>query len=60
MLSEYDRDERVVATKVREQMRDDDPNSGEPSRKTIEQEFNNSLEQLGIEIVDLYQIDHWD
>ena len=60
VLSEYDRDEMVVATKVYGQMRDDDPNSGGLSRKTIEQELDNSLERLGMDTVDLYQIHRWD
>jgi aryl-alcohol dehydrogenase-like predicted oxidoreductase len=59
-LAEYDRDEQVVATKVWGQMRDDDPNSGGLSRKTIEQELDNSLERLGMDSVDLYQIHRWD
>jgi aryl-alcohol dehydrogenase-like predicted oxidoreductase len=59
-LAEYDRDEQVVATKVWGQMREDDPNSGGLSRKTIEQELDNSLERLGMDTVDLYQIHRWD
>ena len=60
VLSEYDRDEFVVATKVYGQMDEDDPNSGGLSRKTIEQELDNSLERLGMDTVDLYQIHRWD
>ena len=59
-LTEYDRDEQVVTTKVWGQMREDDPNSGGLSRKTIEQGLEDSLERLGIETVDLYQIHRWD
>ena len=59
-LSEYDRDEQVVATKVYFQMREDDPNSGGLSRKTIEQELENSLDRLGMDTVDLYQIHRLD
>jgi aryl-alcohol dehydrogenase-like predicted oxidoreductase len=59
-LAEHDRDEQVVATKVWGQMRDDDPNSGGLSRKTIEQELDRSLDRLGMETVDLYQIHRWD
>jgi aryl-alcohol dehydrogenase-like predicted oxidoreductase len=59
-LAEYDRDEQVVATKVWGQMRDEDPNSGGLSRKTIEQELENSLDRLGMDTVDLYQIHRWD
>ena len=59
-LSEYDRDEQVVATKVFHPMREDDPNSGGLSRKTIEQELENSLDRLEMDAVDLYQIHRWD
>ncbi|WP_231188890.1 aldo/keto reductase [Haladaptatus sp. DYF46] len=58
-LSEYDRDELVVATKSFIPM-NDDPNSGGLSRKTIEQELDHSLDRLGMETVDLYQIARWD
>ncbi len=60
VLSEYDRDEFVVATKVYGQMDEDDPNSGGLSRKAIEQELENSLDRLGMDTVDLYQIHRWD
>ncbi|MDS0294196.1 aldo/keto reductase [Halogeometricum luteum] len=60
VLAEYDRDEYVVATKVYGQMDEDDPNSGGLSRKTIEQELDNSLDRLGMDTVDLYQIHRWD
>ncbi len=59
-LAEYDRDEQVVATKVWGQMRENDPNSGGLSRKTIEQELENSLNRLGMDTIDLYQIHRWD
>ena len=54
------RREAVVATKVYFQMRDDDPNSGGLSRKTVEQELEASLDRLGVDTVDLYQIHRWD
>ncbi|WP_435332801.1 aldo/keto reductase [Haloarchaeobius sp. TZWWS8] len=54
------RDECVVATKGYFQMDEDDPNSGGLSRKAIEQELENSLERLGMDTVDLYQIHRWD
>ncbi|WP_255195909.1 aldo/keto reductase [Halorarius litoreus] len=59
-LDGYDRDAQVVATKVFFQMRDDDPNSGGLSRKTIEQELDNSLSRLGMDTIDLYQTHRWD
>ncbi|MFC7202554.1 aldo/keto reductase [Haloferax namakaokahaiae] len=60
VLADYDRDEMVVASKVYFPMREDDPNSGGLSRKTIEQELDNSLDRLGMETVDLYQTHRWD
>jgi aryl-alcohol dehydrogenase-like predicted oxidoreductase len=60
VLADYDRDEQVVATKVYFQMDEDDPNSGGLSRKTIEQELDNSLDRLGMDTVDLYQTHRWD
>ena len=54
------REESVVATKVYFQMDEDDPNSGGLSRKTIEQELDASLDRLGMDTVDLYQIHRWD
>jgi aryl-alcohol dehydrogenase-like predicted oxidoreductase len=58
-LSEYDRDEQVVATKVFGEMADH-PNAQGLSRKAIEQELANSLDRLGMDTVDLYQIHRWD
>ncbi|MFB6074221.1 MAG: aldo/keto reductase [Haloarculaceae archaeon] len=59
-LSEYDRDEQVVATKGFFRMREDDPNSGGLSRKALEQELAHSLDRLGMDTIDLYQIHRWD
>ena len=59
-LSEYDRDEFVVASKVYFQMDEDDPNSGGLSRKSIEQELDASLNRLGMDTLDLLQIHRWD
>lgn len=53
------REESVVASKVYFQMRDGDPNSGGLSRKTIEQELAASLDRLGMDTIDLYQIHRW-
>jgi 1-deoxyxylulose-5-phosphate synthase len=59
-LAEYaDRDEIVVATKVRGTMRPG-PNGGGLSRKAIMTEIDNSLRRLGMDYVDLYQIHRWD
>ncbi|WP_018257351.1 aldo/keto reductase [Halomicrobium katesii] len=59
VLGEYDRDEQVVATKVFGEM-GDDPNRQGLSRKAIEQELSASLERLGMDTVDLYQVHRWD
>jgi len=58
-LAEYDRDEQVVATKVYGSM-GEDPNRQGLSRKSIEQELAYSLDRLGVDTVDLYQIHRWD
>ncbi|GGL60535.1 aldo/keto reductase [Halocalculus aciditolerans] len=59
VLDDYDRDEHVVASKVYHPM-GDDPNASGLSRKSIEQELENSLDRLGMDTVDLYQIHRWD
>ncbi|GAA0300617.1 aldo/keto reductase [Halarchaeum salinum] len=59
VLDDYDRDEQVVATKVFNPM-GDDPNAQGLSRKAIEQELENSLDRLGMDTIDLYQIHRWD
>jgi aryl-alcohol dehydrogenase-like predicted oxidoreductase len=56
VLSDYDRDQQVVATKVRFSSGPDHPNATGLSRKTIEQELEGSLDRLGMDTVDLYQI----
>src|SRR6201994_4919520 len=53
------RDEIVLATKVHGQMRPG-PNGGGLSRKAIFSEIDHSLERLGTDYVDLYQIHRWD
>jgi aryl-alcohol dehydrogenase-like predicted oxidoreductase len=53
------RDEVVVATKVFFPMRPG-PNGGGLSRKHIHSAIDASLERLGLEYVDLYQIHRWD
>ena len=53
------RDEVVIATKVHGKMREG-PNGGGLSRKAILSEFDKSLQRLGTEYVDLYQIHRWD
>ncbi|PSP63974.1 aldo/keto reductase [Halobacteriales archaeon QH_8_64_26] len=50
------REQQVVATKGYFQMDEDNPNSGGLSRKAIEQELDHSLDRLGMDTVDLYQI----
>lgn len=41
-------------------MNEENPNSGGLSRKAIEQELDASLDRLGMETLDLYQIHRWD
>ncbi len=60
VLTEYDRDEIVLATKVYGTMNEDNPNAQGLSRKAIEQELAHSLDRLGVETIDLYQIHRWD
>lgn len=53
------RDEVVIATKVCGVMRDE-PNGRGLSRKAIMTEIDASLQRLGTDYVDLYQIHRWD
>jgi aryl-alcohol dehydrogenase-like predicted oxidoreductase len=50
----------VVGTKVFHTLDEDDPNSGGLSRKAVERELAASLDRLGMDTVDLYQIHRWD
>lgn len=59
-LEEYDRDKMVVGSKVYFQTDPDNPNSGGLSRKTIMQELDKTLDRLGMDTLDLYQIHRWD
>jgi 1-deoxyxylulose-5-phosphate synthase len=54
-----DRDDVVLATKVRGRMRPG-PNGAGLSRKAILRELEDSLRRLGTDYVDLYQIHRWD
>lgn len=55
-----DRDDIVVATKVRMEMRPGKPNGGGLSRKAILIEIDQSLKRLGLDYVDLYTIHRLD
>ena len=63
-LDGYDREEMVVATKAHPYVGPDpyppSDEGGGLSRKAIEQSLENSLERLGMDTVDLYQIHRWD
>ena len=59
VLSEYDREEFVVATKVFGEMADR-PNGQGLGRKHIRDQIDASLDRLGTDYVDLYQIHRWD
>ncbi len=54
------RDRMTVATKCYFQMDENNPHSGGLSRKAVEQELSNSLDRLGMDTIDLYQIHRWD
>jgi 1-deoxyxylulose-5-phosphate synthase len=54
-----DRDEVVIATKLRHPMREG-PNGGGLSRKEIFTEIDHSLRRLGADYIDLYQIHRMD
>lgn len=62
LIREYglNRDEIVVATKVHFDMRPGHPNGGGSSRKNIMAEIDHSLQRLGMDYVDLYQIHRLD
>lgn len=53
------RDDIIIATKLHGQM-SDGPNGGGLSRKAVLSEIDNSLQRLGTDYVDLYQIHRWD
>src|SRR5262245_11780317 len=53
------RDEVIIAPKVHGKMREG-PNGGGLSRKAILSEIEDSLQRLGTDYVDLYQIHRWD
>ncbi|WP_317215902.1 aldo/keto reductase [Gluconobacter sp. GP1] len=55
-----DRDDIVVATKVRMEMRPGKPNGSGLSRKEILSEIDKSLKRLGLDYVDLYTIHRTD
>ncbi|MFW6385346.1 MAG: aldo/keto reductase [Halodesulfurarchaeum sp.] len=60
VLSDYDREQHVVATKVYNDMDPENPNASGLSRKAIEQELEASLDRLGMDTIDLYQTHRWD
>jgi aryl-alcohol dehydrogenase-like predicted oxidoreductase len=58
-IQEHDREEVVIATKVFFEM-GDGPNKRGLSRKHILDQVEGSLDRLGTEYIDLYQIHRWD
>jgi aryl-alcohol dehydrogenase-like predicted oxidoreductase len=59
-LKTVDRDQFVIATKVRWPMSDDDPNDVGLNRKHIVAAVEASLRRLGTDYLDLYQVHSWD
>jgi len=60
VLAEYDRDQFVVATKGRWGSGGESHNETGLSRKALDMQLRNSLDRLGMETIDLYQIHRWD
>jgi aryl-alcohol dehydrogenase-like predicted oxidoreductase len=64
VLAEHDRDRLVVASKVHPARGPDSyppaGGGGGLSRKAIEQSLAHSLDRLGLDTIDLYQIHRWD
>ncbi|XVH31871.1 aldo/keto reductase [Haloferacaceae archaeon DSL9] len=58
-IEDYDRDELVIATKVFGDM-GEGPNKQGLSRKHILDQCEASLDRLGVDYIDLYQIHRWD
>jgi aryl-alcohol dehydrogenase-like predicted oxidoreductase len=58
-IEDYDREELVIATKVYGPM-GDGPNKQGLSRKHVLDQIEASLDRLGTDYVDLYQIHRWD
>jgi len=60
VLAEYDRDRFVVATKCRYGSGGESRNETGLSRRAVDTQLRNSLDRLGMDTIDLYQIHRWD
>jgi aryl-alcohol dehydrogenase-like predicted oxidoreductase len=60
VLSEYKRSEVVIATKVAGPLQSKGPNQSGLSRKHILEACEASLDRLGTDYIDLYQVHWWD
>jgi aryl-alcohol dehydrogenase-like predicted oxidoreductase len=59
-LTDRDREEYVVASKIYWPTREDDPNGGGLNRKHLRRQIDRILERLGTDYVDLLYIHRWD
>lgn len=59
-IADYDADQFVIATKGRYGSGQENRNSVGLSRKALDIQIQNSLDRLGVDTIDIYQIHRWD